>query len=225
MKRKRRSIKRRKPAKRRVYRNPSKKRSYKSRAVSRVKSTLMGMNFKTALKNVPAYQIGMWATKWAVKRLGPAASLGDSDSWDWTSYLKGVAGAVGAGVAMNMVKPGWGQKVFEGGINYLFFQLVHNKVIAQNEWAAGQFGEDDYYPDEYLEGANEGYVPGDVESGPDNQPYLLGADYQWHPTGAGQYAGVGDVLQPVGPLGDVLQPVGPLGNSELDNVYAQSLLS
>lgn len=208
---------RRKATKRRVYRNPAKRRSYKSRAASRVKSTLMGMNFKTALKNVPAYQIGMWATKWAVKRFGPEASLGSPDSWNWTSYLKGVAGAVGSGVLVNMVKPGWGQKVFEGGINYLFFQLIHNKVISGNEWAQGQFGADDYYPEEYLDGQDD-YLPGAIESGPDGQPYLLGADYQWYPQN------VGDALQVPGPLGDVLQRPGPLGSASLDAQYASSLL-
>lgn len=219
---KKRRIKRRKPTKRRTYRNPSRKRRRNpSRAASRVRASLLGMNFRTALKNMPAFQLGMFATKWAVKRFGPAASLGDPDSWNWSSYLKGTAGAVGAGVLVNMIKPGWGQRVFEGGINYLFFQLIHNKIIAQNEWAAGQFGEDNYYPDEYLEG--ETYTPGDVATNEAGQPYLLGADYMWHPTGAGQYAGVGDVLEPVGPLGDVLEPVGPLG-SDLDRTYADALL-
>lgn len=212
--------------KRRVYKNPTRRRRIAKSAASRVRSTLGGMNFKTALKNMIPIQLGMFATKWAVKRFSDeySASLGDASSWNWTSYLKGVAGAVGAGMAMNMVKPGYGQKVFEGGINYLAFQLIQNKVVSPSEWATGQFGADDadYIPDEYMDGADVNYQPGDLESGPDGQPYLLGADLKWRPAEGG-YAGMGDSLEPVGPLGDSLEPVGPLGNS-LDQLYAERLL-
>lgn len=215
--------------KRRVYKNPSSRRRRRnpSSAASRVRATIGGMNFKNALKNMIPIQLGMFATKWAVKRFSDeyTASLGDPSSWNWTSYLKGVAGAVGAGMAMNMVKPGYGQKVFEGGINYLAFQLIENKVIAPSEWASGQFGANDssYIPDEYLDGADAGYQPGAIESGPDGQPYLLGADLVWRPAEGGGYAGVGSSLEPVGPLGDTLVPVGPLGD-DLDSLYAQDLL-
>lgn len=213
--------------KRRVYKNPARRRrSNPSSAASRVRATLGGMNFKSALKNMLPIQIGMFATKWAVKRFSDEfnASLGDPASWNWASYLKGVVGAVGAGMAVNMVKPGYGQKVFEGGINYLAFQLIENKVIAPSEWASGQFGAETYIPDEYLDGtgADVSYKPGDIESGPDGRAYLLGDDLQWRPAEGG-YAGMGDTLQPVGPLGSSLAPVGPLGDP-LDELYAQDLL-
>ena len=213
---KKRRIKRRKPTRRRTYKNPAKRRRRRNPSASRIKASLLGMNFRQALKNMPAYQLGMFATKWAVKVWGPEATLGSPDTWNWTSYLKGTAGAVGAGVLVNMLKPGWGQRVFEGGINYLFFQLIHNKIISQNAWAASHFGEEAYYPDEYLSGQAT-YVPGDVALNEAGQSYKLGADYQWYPTPVG----VGDVLEPVGPLGDVLEPVGPLGT---DDIYAKALL-
>jgi len=222
-----RTRKRRAPVrrKRRTYRNPSRRRRYAKKAVARARASLLGMNFRTAFKNMLPMQLGMFATKWAVKRFSDeyTASLGDPASWNWLSYLKGVGGAVAAGYITNMIKPGYGQKVFEGGINYLAFQLVQNKIIAENEWASGQFGADesDYYPDEYLDGASYDYKPGDTEIGPDGRQYLLGADLQWYP----QQQNVGDVLQPVGPLGDVLEPVGPLGSTSVEDAYRNRILN
>lgn len=151
---------------------------------------------------MPATQIGMFAAKWASKRFGSAATETDPASWTWDSYLKGAVGAVGAGFLANMLKAGTGQKVLEGGLNFMVFKALQNEVIAGSTWASSQFGASEYVPDEYL-------LTGQDED------WFMGADGNQYPTDE-MYrlpeAGYGDVLQPVGPLGDALQPVGPLGS-------------
>jgi hypothetical protein len=166
------------------------------------------------LKDVPAYQLGMFATKWFAKRFGPDATEIDPDSWSWASYLKGGIGAVLAGYLAQMIKPGWGNKVMSGGLNLMVYKMIQNELIAGNAWAEGQFGAQDSYESSYL--------PGDVESDPSGRAYLLGEDYQWHPLPEGNM--MGEVLEPVGPLGsaETLVPVGPLG--DLDAKYRADLL-
>jgi len=167
----------------------------------------MGLSFKKAIGNVPAIQIGMFAAKAAAKLFGgsegaPGASETNPNSWTWASYLKAAAGGVGAGILTNMVKPGAGQKVLEGSLNYIIFKALQNELIYKSEWAIQHFGDDDYTPDEYLlTGADENW--------------FLGADGNAYPTDE-MYrlpeASYGDVLQPPGPLGDVLVSPGPLGS-------------
>jgi hypothetical protein len=171
------------------------------------------------------------------KKFGGGAALEtDPESWDWTSYLKGAAGATVAAFLMQMLKPGSGQKVLTGGLNLVVYKMIQNELVAGSAWASGQFGADDdaYIPDEYIDGygygEDEGYLPGDVEEDASGQSYLLGDDNQWHalpeePMVDG-YGGYGDVLEPVGRLGasEPLQPVGPLGDN-LDAAYRKALLN
>lgn len=200
-------------------RNP--RRRVVRRAASRARTTFAGLNVKSALKDVPLTQIGMFATKWLAKRFGPDATEIDPESWNWSSYLKGGLGAVIAGFLAQTIKPGSGQKVLAGGFNLVVYKLIQNELIAGNDWASGQFGQGDYIPDEYA--AMEGYMPGDVEQDETGRSYLLGDDRQWHelPESSG-YQGVGG-LQRVGPLGALqsLTPPGPLG----EDPVAAALLS
>lgn len=200
-------------APRRRRRAPRKNPSRVKRAYSRARSTFAGLNIKGALKDVPAIQLGMFATKFIAKRFGPDATETDPESWNWTSYLKGGIGAVIAGFVAQMVKPGWGNKVMAGGLNLIIYKMIQNELIT-GTWADSMFGAEDVYASTY--------VPGDVETGTDGRPYLLGQDYTWYPlpeTGV-----MGDVLEPVGPLGaaERLVPVGPLG--DLDAKYRRDLL-
>jgi hypothetical protein len=215
---------RRKPAarrnptpRRRTYRarrNPSRAR----RTYARAKSTFMGLNIPSALKNQFYLLGGMFAAKWMAKRFDPAASETDPGSWNWSSYLKAGLGAIVAGALAQNIKRGSGQKVLEGGLAYVGFKLIQNELIADSTWWSEQFGQNDYVPTEYL---GAGYQPGDVEYNEAGQPYLLGQDGQWQelPTG---YSGEGDIV-PVGRLGAEypapLDPVGPLGDE-----YAEALL-
>lgn len=197
----------RKRRKTRARRNPSRARRTYKRGVARARSTIAGLNFGKALKNMLPVQVGMFAAKFGAKRFGLDASETDPESWNWASYLKGALGASLAAFVAQNIKPGTGQKVLEGGLNYVAFKVVQNELIAGNETAMRWLGQDDdeYYPEEYMEGADdEGYLPGDVATNDAGQPYLLG-----------------DALEPVGPLGDALQPVGPLGD---DAAYREALM-
>jgi len=205
----------------RPRRNPSSVKRYARRAARRSSSALRGLNFKGALKNVAYYQVGMFGSKWLAKRFGGGASEIDPESWGWKEYLQGALGAVATGFLAQMVKPGSGQKVMEGGLSLMVYEMIQNELITGNEWAASQFGEEeDYY----------GYVPGDVEQDETGRSYLLGEDQQWHElpeSVQGSYGSLepvgplGSTLEPVGPLGSTLEPVGPLG---ADDPYRKALL-
>lgn len=202
MARKRRTTTRRK----RTYRKNPRVRSYTRRAARSARSTLKGLNFKGALKNVIPFQFGMFASKWLAKRFGGGASETAPESWGWKEYLQGGLGAVAAGFVAQMVKPGTGQKVLEGGLNLMIYEMIQNELIAGSAWATGQFGADE-----------TSYLPGDVEQDETGRNYLLGEDYQWR---ALPETTMGETLQPVGPLGETLEPVGPLGADP----YARALL-
>jgi hypothetical protein len=192
--------KKRKSSKKRAPRRNPRRRTYR-RAVSRARSTFAGLNIKSALKDVPLTQVGMFATKWLAKRFGPEATETDPDSWNWSSYLKGGLGAVIAGFLAQTIKPGTGQKVLSGGLNLVVYKLIQNELIADNDWAEEQFGA----------GQEEGYLPGDVEDDEYGNSYLLGEDSQWHQLPEASM--MGDNLQRVGPLGEIekLTHPGPLG--------------
>jgi hypothetical protein len=201
------SYRKRAPARRR-RRNPS---TRVKRAASRVRSTLGGMNLRGALKNIPPTMVGMFAAKWAAKRFGTDANETDPTTWNWASYLKGAAGAFIAGYAMQMVKPGWGQKVLEGGISLMAYKVIENELIPKSTWAQSQFGADEnYFPEEYVQTDEQG------------TPYLLGEDGNWYPVDE-RHRMMGDVLEPPGRLGgayedayfgDQLEPPGRLGQDD-----------
>jgi len=191
-------------------RNPSRTRRLGRAMSNRASGAIMGLQFGTALKNVPLATLGMLAAKWLAKRGGAGASHTDPETWDYAAYLKGAAGAAAAGIIANMLKRGAGQKVLEGGMALMLYQLIQNELVVKSEWATNQFG------------ADQTYEPGDVEANSEGQPYILGEDYQWHPLGQGDDYRMlpsdymSDALSPVGPLGlgDALSPVGPLGQED-----------
>lgn len=214
------SMPRKRRAKRRIRRNPSRTRRVARRAGTRARSAFGGLNFKTALKNIPLNTVGMFAAKWAAKRFGEAATETDPATWNYASYLKGAAGAAGAGFLMNMIKPGTGQRVLEGGMSLMLYKLMQNELISGSTFWSGQLG------------ADEGYQPGDIETDSAGEPYILGYDNQWYPMdgaddyrmteGGGMYGG--QLVTP-GPLGDALLTPGPLGASEaVDSMYKASFL-
>ena len=191
--------KRRHTKKRRYTHNPAPKRKYIRRAASRVRGTFAGLNVKGALMNTPYYVLGMLGSKWVAKRFGGGASQTDPESWTWRSYLQMGLGAVATAYVVNLARRGSGQKVLEGGLALMVYELVQNELVAGSEWASAQFGADDY-----------SYMPGDVETTPDGRTAMLGDDYQWR---ALPEANVSSSLEPVGPLGQ-LEPVGPLGTTD-----------
>lgn len=213
--------KRRKTSKRRApRRNPSRRRRRNPRRiVRRASSAVRGLNFKAALKNIPVHTLGMLAAKWAAKKFGTAASETDPGTWNYASYLKGSAGAALAAFIANVVKPGTGQRVLEGGLSLMLYKLAQNELIAGNAFWAGQFGEAEY---EYER------VPGVVEENEAGEPYILGEDYRWYPLEG--YGADDSALVAPGPLGyagELVAP-GPLGygadEAELSDLYTQSFL-
>jgi len=203
MAKRKRAIKRRAPR-----RNPSRARRVGRAAAGRA---FGGLNFKTALKNIPVSTIGMFAAKWAAKRFGEAASETDPNSWNYASYLKGSGGAAAAAIIANMVKPGSGQRVLEGGMSLMLYKLVQNELIAPSEFWGGQFG--------------QSREPGVIETNSEGEPYILGEDYEWYPLteNSRMQGGYGDSLVTPGPLGDSLVTPGPLG-ATMDQRFVDSFL-
>ena len=190
-------------------RNPSRRR----RAVaSKVRSSVAGLNFKTAIKNVPLGVIGMFVTKWAAKRGTPDALESDPSTWGGMTYLKGGLGAVGGAWAANMIKPGSGQKVLEGGLLFLAYKAAQNHIVPKNSFLTEQFG-------------GPSYKPGDVETNSAGEPFILGQDGQtWIPLGEDQtWEMMGqDALEVPGRLGlgDVIEPAGRLGFGQTQTMSA-----
>jgi hypothetical protein len=214
--------KRRKTSKRRApRRNPSRRRRRNPRRiVRRASSAVRGLNFKAALKNIPVHTLGMLSAKWAAKKFGTAASETDPGSWNYASYLKGSAGAALAAFIANVIKPGTGQRVLEGGLSLMLYKLAQNELIAGNAFWSGQFGETDYQYER---------VPGVVEENEAGEPYILGEDYQWYPLEG--HVGEDSALVAPGPLGyagELVAP-GPLGygaesEEDLNSLYTRSFL-
>lgn len=187
-------------------RNPS-ARALARRAGGSARRTFGGMNIMSAVKNVPIAVLGMMAAKWSAKRFGEGeledrANETDAETWTGMSYLKGSIGAFAAGFVAQMVKPGWGQKVLEGGLCLMGYKLLQNELIPKSEWASRQFGaEDQEVPIQYDD---------------QGTPYLLGSNGQWYPADERHRLpeavdGMGDALERPGSLGDVLERPGSMG--------------
>lgn len=191
-------------------RNPSRAR----RAASRVGSSFSGLNFRKAFKDIPFGVLGMFAAKWAAKRGTPDALEADPSTWDGMTYVKGGAGAVGAGMISNMIKPGSGQKVLEGGLLLLAYKAAQNHLVPKSSFLTSQLGF----------GADAQYLPGDVETNSEGEPFILGDDGQtWIPISEGYGQ---DALEPPGRLGfgDVLERPGRLGFGDAtETAYAKHL--
>lgn len=220
--------------KRAIRRNPSRRTT--RRIVRRAGSGFRGINVRTALHSVPLRVLGMFVAKWAAKRGTPNALEADPSTWNGMTYLKGGLGAYAGAVVANMIKPGTGQRILEGGITLLIYKAVQNHLIPKNNWLTGQFG---------FGAEGGGYAPGQVEVNSEGEPFIMGQDGQWQPMddtpglmGFSDYGDYGDygeddwttmgqnALEPPGPLGfaDVLEPPGRLGGGQ-DAAYARALLN
>jgi hypothetical protein len=173
---------------------------------------LAGLNFKKVFYDMGYFQAGMFSAKWAAKRFGGGASETDNASWTWRSYIQGGLGATVAAFLMQAIKKGGGQKVLEGGLNLMLYEMIQRELIPGSEWATGQFGQ-------YYDGVEDyGYQPGEIETDDSGRTYMLGEDNQWRELP--EVSGMGEALVPVGPLGsEALVPVGPLG---ADDAYAKA---
>lgn len=209
--------KRRKTTKKRRRTNPTRRRRNPSRArraSSAFKSSFFGLDFKKAFGDMPYIQAGMFASKWAAKRLDPAATEDDPTTWNWSSYAKGALGAVAAGMLANAFRRGKGNLVLQGGLNLMVFKAIENELIPTSGFWHDQLGaEADYVPEEYL------------MTGTDDDPYAYDLDGNMYPADDRhrfpEYSGYGaDALEPVSALGNMgaeaLEPVTALGNMGAD---------
>lgn len=209
----RKKTRRRKATPKRRYRrrNPSTPRR-RRRSNPRGGRLLAGLSIQTALKDQIPIQIGVMAAKFAKKRFGPIADDYDPSTWNWGSYAKGALGALGGAMLINMIKPGWGQKVLTGGLTEVTSRLLRNEVINNSPFMIAQFGADEG-------GEGEGvYVDEDGTPYASNGlgEYLpLDEQHRMLPSGSVGYGDYGDSLVEPGPLGE-LEPVGPLGLGEGD---------
>ena len=205
------------PPKRRRRRNPTTAR----RAARAVKQSFFGLNFRKALGDMPYVQAGMFAAKAGAKILDPDASETDPTTWNWSSYAKGAIGGVVAGMVVNTIRRGKGQKVLEGALNLMAFKAIENELIAgsggwiENHLGADEveidmLGEGNYTPDEYL------------MTGDDADPWAYDMDGNAYPADdRHRMPGYGaEALEPVTALGaEALEPVTALGQDPWRAAY------
>lgn len=191
---------RRTRSRRRYHRNPS------------VRGMMAGLSFQAALKTMWMFQLGMFISKWAAKRLpwGGEATETDPASWEAPNYIKGALGGVGGAMLANALKPGSGQRVLEGALNLLVFKLVENELVPRSELATAQIGG---YPS----------LGAAVVMDETGAPAMLGEGGEMIPLDESHRAqeylpveGYGDALEPVGRLGDELVSPGRLGQVNTD---------
>ena len=201
----RRAAPRRNPSTRKMTANP-RRRTRRRRSIRAVSGKILrGLNLKQAIGDQIPIQLGILASQWTAKRFGPTASELDPTTWNAWSYAKGAAGALIAGIAGNLIKPGLGQKILLGGITHMTHRLVRNELIQRSTWATAQFGEDmdDMAELSYdEEGIYAGQLPID--------------DRHRLPAGMG----LGQVV-PVNQLGETVVEASPLGDdfSAYANAY------
>lgn len=204
-------------------RNPSRRR----RSTTTRRNPIAGLNYRSAMKNIPLGVIGMFVAKWAAKRGTPDALESDPTTWNGMTYIKGAIGATAGGYVANMIRPGSGQKVLEGGLMLLAYKAAQNHLIPKNSFLTSQLG---YYGGL---GGEVQYGPGDVETNSAGEPFILGDDGQtWVPLAAADdedtWEMMGqDSLEVPGRLGfgDVLEVPGRLGMGQpaTQSSYARAL--
>jgi hypothetical protein len=203
--------------KRRLRRNPSSPPSRGRRYARAAAGRLFGgLNFKTALHEALPVLAGMFAAKFGAKKFGGGSET-DPTSWTWGTYLKAGAAAGVAAVLANMVRPGMGQKVLNGGICFLGFKLIQNELIVNNATAQGWFGADPNVLE--LDGEGTPWMVSDDGSAlpMDERHRMMGADDLPELQGWGQDEGTwGEALVSPGSLGfgDALIQPGPLGQGD-----------
>lgn len=200
-----------KTKKRSTRRNPSKRGSRAKRAIRYAGASFAGMNFRSAIKNVPLGLIGMFAAKYAAKRGTPDALESDPSTWNGMTYLKAALGATVAGYVGNMIRRGSGQKILEGGMLLIGYKVAQNHLIPKNSFLTNQlgFGQEQYY------------TAGDVATNDAGEPFVLGENGNWIPLDSGE-----DVTAMLGQddwmEGDVFETPGRLGQAT-QAAYARSL--
>jgi hypothetical protein len=196
---------------------------------------LAGLNLRAALGGALPLVAGMFFAKLGAKRFGGGGSETDPTTWTWRTYLQALAGGAVGAIAINAIRPGWGQRVFTGAMALTLYKIVQNKLVSGNATAASWFGADnsallDLSGDTpYLYGYGAQALPLDESHRmelPEAQVSGYGDDmygddmYGDDMYGDDMYGDdmYGEVLQPPGPMGEVLVHPGPLGADARDDV-------
>ena len=188
-------------------------RRYARRAGGRL---FAGLNFKSAIADGIPLILGIFAAKFGARKFGGGTET-DPTTWSWGTYLKAGAGAFAGAFLANMIKPGMGQKVLNGGLGFVIFKLVENELISQSPKAMEWFGQ----PEE-LEGYGYGFGADDpniLQLDGEGTPWMMSDDGQMlplderHRMGLGEdWDGAGDDLPELeGSWGEVLTEPGRLG--------------
>jgi hypothetical protein len=192
---------RRSVSRRVVRRNPSTRARAGAR---RAKGALQNLlTVKTVIDSAKATG-GMLSAQFFAKKFG-GTGLNDSDA-NWKDYAWGSVGALGAGLASEMIKKGSGKEFFKGGMSLIMYKMVVNELSQKSEFVDQYFGEDNL--DVFLGTDGQTYSPGDSYLGDDGEVYLMGANGQWQSSYPSS-----DYYGPETSLGSGLTPPGSLGES------------
>jgi len=144
--------------------------------------------------------------KWAAKlgSDGAGALYTDRESWDWKAHLKGAAGIAGGAFVANMLKPGSGQKVLDGGLTIMLYNILETEIIPKSDWAERQFGADESEPAVVIGEDEQLYLKQGGNVMPLDDSYRMGLDIP-------ELEGYGDSIVEAGRLGDAIVPAGRLG--------------
>lgn len=193
--------------------NPRPRRYRRTRAVAG--RLFGGLNFRAGLKDALILGVGMFGAKFLAKRFSGGASEADPSTWSIRTYLQMGGGAILAAMAANLIRPGMGQRVMEGGFALLLFKLIQNKLISQNETATNWLGM----------GASEADAGSGLLLDLDGSPYMLGPAGEELPLDESHRMPEGEELEGYGDeeswadgtdyeYGEVLTEPGPLGFGE-----------
>lgn len=180
---------------------------------------LAGLNVKSAIHDGVPMLLGMFAAKLGARKFGNGTET-DPTSWTWGTYLKAGAGAFVGALAANMVKPGMGQRVLNGGLAYVLFKLVENELVSKSEKAQEWFGQSE----DALEGY--GYLGADdpnvLQLDGEGTPWMMSDNGQMLPLDerhrmnleGADWDGADDLPELNGTWGEALVAPGRLGFGE-----------
>lgn len=145
-------------------------RRYARRAGGRL---FAGLNWKSAVHDgIPAL-LGMFAAKFAARKFGGGTET-DPTTWTWGTYAKAAAGAFGGAFIANMIRPGYGQKVLNGGLAFVLFKIVENELVTKSTKAQEWFGADESWGQSW-----DGYGaedPNVLQLDGDGTPWMMSDD-------------------------------------------------
>lgn len=185
--------------------NPSAKTSTAKRYARRAGGRLLaGINLKSAIREGVPTIAGMFLAKGFARKWGGGTET-DPTTWTWGTYAKAIVGTVGGAMAANMIRPGTGQRVLNGGMAFVLFKIVQNELITKSEKMSGWFGED--LPE--LEGY--GNDPNILQLDGDGNPWMMSSDGTMIPVDERHRMMGEDDIEDGGTWGDALVTPGPLG--------------